>query len=176
MRLFIGIELPKAMKKELLRVQREVKSRSASGRFGAEDNFHLTLHFVGECDDIYSLATAMKEAVRGIRPFALHLSGCGQFERSGSVIPYVSLGGNLGELGILYESLESALCDNGFSREHKGFTPHITFARNVKLSEQTPVAGDFAVNSSMSVASIALFESASINGQLKYSVLHREKF
>ena len=73
MRLFIAIDLPRSFKAELARIQKEVKGISCGGRFVPQDNFHITLHFIGESDDIAGAAEAMHEAVRGIRPFTLHL-------------------------------------------------------------------------------------------------------
>ena len=71
MRLFIAIDLPRSFKAELARIQKEVKGISCGGRFVPQDNFHITLHFIGESDDIAGAAEAMREAVRGIRP-AVH--------------------------------------------------------------------------------------------------------
>ena len=73
MRLFIAIDLPRSFKAELARIQKEVKGISCGGKFVPQDNFHITLHFIGESDDIAGAAEAMREAVRGIRPFTLHL-------------------------------------------------------------------------------------------------------
>ena len=52
MRLFIAIDLPRSFKAELVRIQKEVKGMSCGGRFVPQDNFHITLHFIGESDDI----------------------------------------------------------------------------------------------------------------------------
>ena len=67
MRLFIAIELPRSFKQELARVQKEVKQLSCGGRFVPQENFHITLHFIGESDDLAGAVAAMREAVRGIR-------------------------------------------------------------------------------------------------------------
>ena len=47
MRLFIAIDLPRSFKAELMRIQKEVKGISCGGRFVPQDNFHITLHFIG---------------------------------------------------------------------------------------------------------------------------------
>ena len=73
MRLFIGIQLPKTFQRELIRLQMLLKDTSRGGRFTPADNFHITLHFIGESGDLSGAALAVEEAVRGIRPFALHL-------------------------------------------------------------------------------------------------------
>ena len=73
MRLFIAIELPASFKNEVDRIQKEVKQLSSGGRFVPKENFHITLHFIGESQNLVGAAEAMAEAVRGIRPFELHL-------------------------------------------------------------------------------------------------------
>ena len=52
MRLFIAIELPASFKNEVARIQKEVKQLSSGGRFVPKENFHITLHFIGESEDI----------------------------------------------------------------------------------------------------------------------------
>ena len=69
MRLFIAIELPRSFTQELARVQKEVKQVSCGGRFVPQENFHITLHFIGESNNLAGAVDAMHEAVRGIRTF-----------------------------------------------------------------------------------------------------------
>lgn len=123
MRLFIAIELPRSFKQELARVQKEVKQMSCGGRFVPQENFHITLHFIGESDDLAGAVAAMREAARGIRTFTLHLGKYDCFDKNGSKTSFLHVKGELDELDRLYESLQSALYDNGFSRERKRFRP-----------------------------------------------------
>ncbi|MDR0840893.1 MAG: RNA 2',3'-cyclic phosphodiesterase [Christensenellaceae bacterium] len=176
MRLFIAIELPKPFCAEVLRLQREVKRLSAGGRFVPEESFHITLHFIGESEDLQGAVHAMQEAVRGIRPFTLHLGKCDSFQKDDSCTPYVDVLGELGELQALYESLQSALYDQGFSRENRRFTPHITLGRSVALPEGAAALEGLRPNASMMVQQIVLFESARQNGRVLYIAVHRERF
>lgn len=178
MRLFIAVELPRGMKNELSTVLSELKQRSCGGRFVPIDNMHITLHFIGESADLAGAASAMHDACRDIRPFDLHLDKYSFFERGSSgKTSIVDVKGNLRELGILRESLESALADRGFSREFKRFKPHITLGRNVEHDELvTEELRSITLNSSTRVNSLTLFESRRINGQMVYTPLHVEKF
>lgn len=177
MRLFIAIELPKSFKAELYRAQGELKALGAGGRFVPEENFHITLNFLGEQSDVYGLTSVMKQAVRGIRPFTLHLAKYGAFSHADGQVAYVNVAGELTELNVLRESLVSALLDGGFSCERKRFTPHITLGRAVALppgAEESLKALSF--NASLTVAGIALYVSERRESGMRYSVLHREKF
>lgn len=177
MRLFIAIDLPKSFKKEVSRIQQQLKQMSAGGRFVPAENFHITLHFIGESDDLAGAVDAMREAARGIRPFTLHLGKYGCFEKSGSKTSFVEVKGELNELGVLHESLQCALYDNGFSRERKGFTPHVTLGRSVVHDDL--VAGEMKAlcpNASMTVQGFTLFESVRREGRMLYLPLHTERF
>ena len=177
MRLFIAIELPRSFKAELARMQRELKALSSGGKFVPKENFHLTLHFIGESADLLAATKAMHEAVRGIRPFVLRLGGCGSFERKEGRTAYIEVLGDMGELKVLYDSLEGALYDQGFSRERKRFTPHVTMARSVALDELAQAElSAFTPNAEVTVNSITLFESRREEGRMVYLPLHREKF
>lgn len=177
MRLFIAIELPKSFCKEIAALQEAVRAKSAGGRFVPAANFHITLHFIGESNDLAGAALAMEEACRGIRPFGLHLSRFSTFARKEGHTAFLSLLGELDELNALYESLQSALAERGFSREHKRFTPHITLGRSVVLPEEALESlAALSPNASMQVQGIALFESARRDNRMVYSVLHRTRF
>ena len=177
MRLFIAIDLPRSFKAELGRIQKEVKQYSCGGRFVPQENFHITLHFIGESKDLAGAAEAMREACRGIRPFTLHLGKYGFFDKGGSKTSYVEVKGQLDELRILYDSLQSALADNGFSRERKGYSPHITLGRNVEHDELSGMElAALSPNASMTVSGITLFESTRVEGRVVYAPLHKEKF
>ncbi len=177
MRLFIAIELPRSFKQELARVQKEVKQMSCGGRFVPQENFHVTLHFIGESNDLVGAVAAMREAVRGIRTFTLHLGKYDCFDKNGSKTSFLAVKGELDELERLYESLQCALYDNGFSRERKRFRPHITLGRNVEHDELvTAELQRLSPNASMTVQGITLFESARQDGKVVYNPLHRERF
>lgn len=177
MRLFIAIELPRSFKQELARVQKEVKQMSCGGRFVPQENFHVTLHFIGESNDLAGAVAAMQEAVRGIRTFTLHLGKYDCFDKNGSKTSFLTVKGELDELERLYESLQCALYDNGFSRERKRFRPHITLGRNVEHDELvTAELQRLSPNASMTVQGITLFESARQDGKVVYNPLHRERF
>ena len=178
MRLFIAIELPKSFKEALKTIQREVKQKSAGGRFVDPEGFHLTLRFIGESNDLAGAAAAMREAVRGIRPFMLKLGEYGCFDRDTGATGYVSVTGELKELSILHEALRCAMYDNGFSRERGRFTPHITLGRNITHDEIA--LGELKalpnMNVTMNASSITLFESVRGERGMIYNALHRERF
>lgn len=177
MRLFIAVELPKSFCKEVVSLQRAVRSESRGGRFVPGGNFHITLHFIGESGDLAGAVEVMQEAARGIRPFELHLGRFSTFPRKDGHTAFLAVQGELQELNALYESLQSALGERGFPREQKRFTPHITLGRSVDLNDGAlERLSAMAPNASMQVQGIALFESVRRDGRMVYSALHRTRF
>ena len=171
MRLFIAIELPRSFKQELARVQTEVKQVSCGGRFVPTDNFHITLHFIGETGALHDAADAIREAARDARPFLLRLTDYGAFSSGGGRTGYVGVADESGELARLYETLEGALWDRGFSRNRSRLVPHITIGRNITGDADfiCPRREAFTANS------IVLYESRSVRGGMEYIPVHKER-
>ena len=179
MRLFIAIELPNDMRRELTGLLKALKERSCGGRFVPPENFHITLCFLGESDDVAGAAEAMREAVRGIHKFTLRLGRYGFFDKvsGGRRTGLVEIDGDTAELSLLHETLSSALTDRGFLLDRKRYKPHITLGRNVEHDELvTEELKSFELVSSCEVSSITLFESTRVNGRQVYTPLHRERF
>jgi 2'-5' RNA ligase len=109
--------------------------------------------------------------VRDIRPFVLRLKEYGSFKTDGSHTGFVSVTCDSEELNRLYESLESALWERGFSKNRGRLTPHVTLGRKIEGDEDfvlPPQKAAFTANA------VVLYESTSVRGQMQYNVLHRE--
>ena len=180
MRLFIAIELTADMKRALAGISKALRERATGGRFVPIENMHVTLHFIGESNDLGAITAAMREACRGIRPFTLELGGYGYFEKTASGshrVSLVTVRGDLAELGVLRDTLESALADKGFPSDHKRFSPHITLGRNVGHDELAAFElENMELGCKETVTGITLFESVKQNGKPVYVPLHRESF
>jgi len=178
MRLFIAIAIDRPFREEAAEIQRQLKLMSAGGKFVPPENFHITLKFIGESRDIAGAAEAMGEAVRGIRPICLRLGSYGWLEKGGrGRTAILGIEGDTGELTALHQSLESALYDRGFPREHRRFTPHLTLGRGV---EHDDISGAELMaikpSAAMTAREITLFESLRDKGRVIYRPIHRERF
>ena len=177
MRLFVAIELPAQVRRELQMVEAELQRRSENGRFVSQRNFHITLHFIGETDRLADAVSAVHECVRGIRPFELHLGNYSSFDRGETRTSIVTVNGDFSELNALYESLQAKMADYGFKREHRRYTPHITLGRNVVHSDETgDILSRTPLKGAFTVSGITLFESVRGPRGMDYLPLHREKF
>src|SRR6516165_12653968 len=123
LRLFVGIGFPPELKLQL--------SLLNSGISGAKwvdpGNFHLTLRFIGETDEV--VAADIDDALVRLRArrFTLQLAGTGVFgDRPRSLWVGVE---RSPELVALRDKVEQALIRAGLPPEQRKFTPHVTLAR-----------------------------------------------
>ncbi len=171
MRLFIAIPLPPDIIRAVASARVALEAHGASGRFVPRENYHITLHFLGETNELKDITDALREAVRDIKPFVLRLRDYGSFKTDGSHTGFVNVTCDSDELDKLYETLESALWERGFSRNRGRLTPHITLGRKIEGDEDfvlPPQKAAFTANA------IGLYESRNVKGQMRYTMLHRE--
>lgn len=133
MRAFIAIELEDDVKEHLTQAQLATEKLCRKGSYTPQDNFHLTLHFLGEIqeEDMEYLQDAMYETARRNRPFTLTLDRIGFFPRGNKGILWAGLAKS-NHLQRLFSTLEKSLEQQGFARERKGLSPHITLGREVE--------------------------------------------
>lgn len=172
MRLFIAIPLPPDVLRAVASARVALEQYGAAGRFVPRENYHVTLHFLGETDRLLDATEALRDAVRDIRPFVLRLGGYGSFKSEKSHTGFVSVACDGSELNNLYESLESALWERGFSRNRGSLTPHITLGRRIQGDDGfvlPPPKAAFTANT------ICLYESRNVGGAMRYTSLHQER-
>jgi 2'-5' RNA ligase len=131
MRLFIAIDLPPQIKRELADIQAKLKKANAVVRWVSPDGIHLTLKFLSEVadDKVAGVVDALAESVPRISPFTLEVAGLGVFPSLSR--PRVIWTGVKGAEGLmaLAEEVEKAMMKLGFPREKRGFSPHLTLGR-----------------------------------------------
>ena len=83
MRTFIAIELEEEVKDALEGAQQQAAELCRKGNYTPKENFHLTLHFLGEIrpEEVDDVVQAMMETTRRNRPFELKLDRLGFFPR-----------------------------------------------------------------------------------------------
>lgn len=171
MRLFIAIPVPPDIRRAVNDTAKKLRAYGGDGRFVPSENYHITLHFIGETNALHDAADAIRESARDARPFLLRLTDYGGFSSGGGRTGYVGVADETGELARLYETLEGALWDRGFSRNRSRLVPHITIGRNITGDADftCPRREAFTANS------IVLYESRSVRGGMEYIPVHKER-
>lgn len=126
MRSFIAIEFPEEVTSELIKIQKEIDRLGLlKGKFTEQENFHLTLKFLGDLSR--SELDAVKEKISEIKfnPFKMEFDQIGVFSEDFIRIIWISLKGD--ELFKLQKEIDSAL-EPFFPKEYR-FMAHITLAR-----------------------------------------------
>ena len=115
----------------LVALLRELANSRADLKIVKPDLMHVTLKFLGdtETDIIDDIGSSISEAIKGVEPFDIRLSGMGAFP-SMSNIRVVWVGMKDGaQLAEIAKKLDSSMTQLGFERDRKGFVPHLTLAR-----------------------------------------------
>jgi 2'-5' RNA ligase len=125
-RLFVAIDLPAAIKDQILSLRED---DLPPGRWTRRDALHLTLHFIGDVPE--TVARAYQRSLQAVKAgaFELRIEGVGQFPIDDR--PRVIWAGaqNTPALRALHEAVGAALAREGFRRERRRFHPHITLMR-----------------------------------------------
>ncbi len=132
LRLFIAIELPEELKRELAGLQARLRAPGDPVKWVEPAGIHLTLKFLGAvpAGRMPEINTAMSSAGEGVPPFRLALAGLGVFPSLRRVqVVWVGLKGDIETLNRLQQRLESSMAALGFPPENRPFTSHLTLAR-----------------------------------------------
>jgi len=165
-RAFIAIDLDAGIKDRLQVLVGELKATRADIRWVGAGGMHLTLKFLGEIDagQALRIEEILSGIVRDHAPFALSLERTGAFpDETRPRVLWVGFA-PAPELLALQEKIDGALEAEGFEREKRGFTPHLTLGR-VKGPDRVPQAmaalGRHREDpfGAMTVRKVTLFES-----------------
>jgi len=131
-RTFIAIEIPEPVKSRIARLQEQLRRIEAKVSWTKPANVHLTLKFLGyvEASRIASVSEAVARAANGIAPFELEVGGAGCFPSSRNPrVLSIGLPALPEALRQLYSRLETELACEGFLKEKRRFSPHLTIGR-----------------------------------------------
>lgn len=130
MRLFVALDLPEKMHKELRALIEQLNKQCPSARWVRPEGIHITLKFIGHVDA--AKAESIREALAPIRsdqPAEMQFRGLGFFpnERRPRVAWCgVQASGNVAKLAA---DVETAVEPLGITRDSRAFVPHLTLAR-----------------------------------------------
>jgi len=132
MRLFIAIEIPDEIKKEMVKVQEQLRKANIDASWPRAEGMHLTLKFLGEVPEtkIAEIVSGLQKAAEGIGQFRLEVKGVGTFPnpRNARVV-WIGLSGDIGKLTKLQGAVENAMAGIGLAPDERKFTAHLTLGR-----------------------------------------------
>ena len=125
MRLFVGLDLPWALRTEISGLALGL----AGVRWVPPENYHVTLRFIGEVGRYTAEEIDQALAALRGRSFPLSLSGVGTTQKAGRVTALWTGVDRNPALEHLRAKVETALQRAGLQPERRRFTPHVTLAR-----------------------------------------------
>lgn len=134
MRLFVAAEIPEGCCDALCETSALLRS-SVRGRYVGSDLFHVTLAFLGEVSAarVDDVARLMREGCEGIAPFRTTLGALGTFGRSSSATLWQGFCEGRDEWEALAQGVRTALREDDFVIDEKGFIPHVTLMRRADV-------------------------------------------
>ncbi len=131
MRVFIALEIPEHTKENLTRSAQMFEPLAISGNFVKQQNYHVTLHFLGDVapSDLIYIQSAM-DTIKDCPSLELALLQFTTLKTSDTVCAKLKKNETL---TALHEKLGVALEKNNFTVEHRAYRPHITIVRKAKF-------------------------------------------
>jgi 2'-5' RNA ligase len=139
-RTFIAVELSTGVKQRANELIRKLKSSGADINWTPPEQMHLTVKFLGDIqrDEIIPLCRIAQEVAARFQPFDLGFRGTGAFPHTEHPRTlWIGVEEGLEEIRRLQKELDAALHEKlGFPRERRQFTPHLTFGRVHKATQE----------------------------------------
>ncbi|PAY20702.1 RNA 2',3'-cyclic phosphodiesterase [Rhodopirellula sp. SM50] len=157
-RSFISIPVPAAVTSAAGKIMKRLKPLDDSFKWVPIENFHLTLKFLGEVDNVEvpAVCKAIRRVTDNLEPFELGFAGTGGFPNAEKPrVVFIGVDDPTGNLVQLVAGLEKQLADLGFKPEPRDYTPHLTLGRTRSNSRR---GGDALVEAMKDLADIQIGE------------------
>jgi 2'-5' RNA ligase len=131
-RLFVAIEIPEPVCREVKRRIAGLRDRLPRARWADPEALHLTLLFLGEvaAERVGELAEALRAAFAPLPPMALRLAGAGTFPPGRPArVAWIGIAGPRELAALQAGAAAAAAATVGYEPEDRPFRPHITLAR-----------------------------------------------
>lgn len=132
MRLFVALEIPQAVRREVARRIAGLRDRLPRARWVDPEILHLTLLFFGQVDEarVPGLAAALRRAFAEHPPLELRLAGGGTFPpRRPARVAWVGMEAPDDLASLQAGATRAAVESIGFAPEERPFHVHVTLAR-----------------------------------------------
>jgi len=165
MRLFIAINLPEEVKKELWYLALDLERQAEHARVVPPENYHLTLLFIGETNRVNEVRDTLHLLRAPKEPVEVCLEGIGSFKQQRTRTWWVGVKATEA-LEEVYRELARLYRAAGFTIETRAFAPHITIARKVQASKpMVLIPPEFELRAE----SISLMKSVAESGRMVYT-------
>mgnify|MGYP000677873017 CR=1 FL=1 len=177
MRTFIAFEFDNPLKRRISLIQSKLKELSLKGRWTPDDNFHITLKFLGDItiEESKKIENQLFNLLPSFSPVSLSLDDIGFFPGDKDIrVLYLGLKDKMKALGKINSEIENSMEKLGYSREKRTFRPHITLGRNIVLKDDFNKIKEMLkedCNYTFILNRVSFMESQLVNGKRIYTPL-----
>ena len=180
LRLFIAVPVIPKLRRKFFNLVNQLKTTGADVKWVSEDNFHITLKFLGDTpeDKVGILIETLERTLSDFEPFRMKFYGTGVFpSMKRPKVIWVGLGDAHREISSMAQSVEDALESLGFEKESRPFKSHLTVGRvrsargTADLIKQMERLKDYD-GGNMKLEEIHLMKSELTGSGPIYTVLH----
>ena len=181
MRVFIAVELSESIRSAIVQVQSRLRGTEDKIKWADPSLTHVTLKFLGEIkkEKLGAVTEVTQKIAQKFSPFLIQIKGAGAFPTLSSP-RVIWLGVDRGGTNLekIASELENHLAKNGFSKEKRKWTPHLTLGRVKLLVEPEKLSGLIlgakeVVAGEMDVREISVIESRLTPSGPIYTILER---
>lgn len=172
MRVFIALNIPDKMRDNLERSASQFKQLATGGNFTRKENYHVTLHFLGNVEprNLIYIQSAM-DGIKGLPAPKLSITQFAVLRASDIVCARFNKNARLNELhDVLADNLEKM----GFTVERRAYRPHVTMIRKyaftLPFSEVTKSVDVY--NKPFDAPEVVLYESVFTDKGVTYNPLY----
>ena len=181
-RSFIAVDLAPSIRSEIDKATRRLALSGSAVKWVAPEQFHVTLKFLGDVPmtEIYQVIRAVEAACRGVEPFDLVFAGLGAFPNIDSPRTlWVGVTEGVEEIRALVDRLDAEFAKQGYPKEARRFTPHLTLGRTrgsdrpekekISLPENAVPAGENELRRLLLAERETFFGAVSVDAVRLYS-------
>ena len=177
-RTFIALDTPETVTKVALSLQSSVKVNPKAVRWVRKENIHITLRYIGPTapEEVEKINRLLSEIVGQNSDLSLNVSGTGCFpKKERPRILWLGVDGDVVELKLLVEMINSEMVQLGYPQEERNYSPHISIGRIRYPQKVTPDVTDFLSAEyepiSWNIPKIIFYQSELLPSGAIYSIL-----
>lgn len=172
-RLFIGVKFSSDVNEYFQTSQLMVEKYCERANYTRNDNFHLTLKFLGMIEEsrIPEIIEIINEVdVQRMKLFFDHI---GFFNKKGRYVIYMGCQPVVELTDYVMKLSDKLVKYSLLEKDEQIYTPHITLCRNAKiLVPSVDVSRGMTIACEAEILNVTLFESTNIEGVLTYRPLY----
>lgn len=183
-RTFVAIDLDQEIRGKIAEFIRQTGLHTPDIKWVKSENIHLTIKFLGNifAKDHDKLYKGLEMALKDAEKLTLLVKGTGVFPNMKSArVFWLGVAGEVEKLNALQSSIENELEKQGFPRDERTFSPHITIARfrsrvNPEKLQEILTGSKDLIFGEVNVTSVLVYRSDLSPVGPKYSLLKEIKF